>query len=323
MEKKFIYCALTMDVEPNISRIVNKTGDLYTGLTKSTPALLDILKKHEVPFTWFITHDYWGKISIKFPSIVKKMSKIGEIGCHVHFRRKEERYYTDYNFQLELIKNATNSLREQGYPVKSFRGGNLFFNKNTLRVLEELDYEVDSSVSPGLYVKHYDLIVDHRACNYTTPYFPSYDNHCISGNSKILEIPISIYPYFHFKTRFVSFFITKNISIPLTKENYLKTINRIKKIINNNSIVILVLNFHPWNLLGNTEYKLRNIEEFILFLKSFNTRFVTMIELKTWLKSNKEFLLKTEDIKKKSRFIITKFDILKLVKRISSQRRLN
>lgn len=48
-----------MDVEPNITRIVNKAGDLYSGLTKSTPALLDILQKHdEVAFTWFITHDY-------------------------------------------------------------------------------------------------------------------------------------------------------------------------------------------------------------------------------------------------------------------------
>jgi peptidoglycan/xylan/chitin deacetylase (PgdA/CDA1 family) len=135
MEEKFIYCALTMDVEPNITRIVNETGDKYSGLTESTPALLDILKAHEVPFTWFITHDYWGKIDIKFPSLIEKMSKNGEIGCHVHFRRNKERYFTDYNFQLEIIKKATNSLREQGYPVKSFRGGNLFFNKNTLRVL--------------------------------------------------------------------------------------------------------------------------------------------------------------------------------------------
>jgi hypothetical protein len=181
---------------------------------------------------------------------------------------------------------------------------------------------VDSSVRPGSYSTHHDLVVDHRACDYTKPYFPSYENHCIAGNSKILEIPISNYPYIQIKTRLVSVFIPKNIPMPLTKDKYYKTNSRIRKLVKKRPIVTLVLICHPWELLGNTENKLRYIERFILDMKSFNARFVTLIELKKWLKSTTEVLPKNENMRKKSRFIITKWDILKLAKQITLQRHL-
>ena len=310
-EGSSVRCALTIDVEPNIIEIMTKTGEKYSGLTKAMPKLLDILTEHEISATWFITHDYWGKINREFPSLVERMSNNGEIGCHVHFRGEKEVYYTGYDFQMELIERATNSLRDQGFDVNSFRGGNHFFNENTLRVLEELNYEVDSSVLPGLYSKPYpDLIVNHKERLSTKPYFPSYTNHCIPGSSKILEIPLAVYPYFQFNTRLVSVLIARQLSMPLTGEHLLRINRMIKKGIKEDFIPI-VLSAHPWNFLDSMERQLQYLEEFIVDMKSLDVKFVTLKEIRReWLKRNKEVL------GKKPRLIITASDILKLAKPI-------
>lgn len=307
-----INVALTMDVEPNTTKIVKESGEKFTGLTEAMPRLLDILSEHKIPVTWFITHDYWGKIDEEFPSLVERMSNNGEIGCHVHFRREKEVYYTDYDFQMEIIERATNSLRNQGFNVKSFRGGNLFFDENTLRVLEKLDYEIDSSVSPGLYFRQYsDLLIDHKECLSTEPYFPSYMNHCIPGSSKILEIPLSVYPYLQFHTGLVSFFISRPLSMALTKGHLYRINSMIRKQGVKENYFLITLSAHPWNFLDDIEMRLQYFEEFVADMNSLNVKFVTLKMIrKEWLKKNREISVK------KSRFIITTSDLLKLVKPI-------
>ena len=281
--KNSLRCAITIDIEPNLTRIVNKTGDKYSGITKAMPKLLDLLAKHSVPFTWFITHDYWGKMNQEFPSLVERMSNNGEIGCHVHFRNEKE-YHTDYNFQVDLIKKATNSLREQGFNVKSFRGGNLFFNEHTLKVLEDLNYEVDSSVYPGMYLeRHNNLTINHKQCTSIKPYFLSNTNHCIPGSSKILEIPVTVHPYFQLNTRLVSFFISRSLPTPLTSEYLLRTHNFSKKIIRKDSSIPIVILAHPWEFIDNTEKKLKYLEKFILSMKSSDVKFVTLNQMSACL----------------------------------------
>jgi peptidoglycan/xylan/chitin deacetylase (PgdA/CDA1 family) len=304
-----IYVALTMDIEPNNKPIEKKSGKKYSGLTEAMPKLLDILSDSKVPCTWFITHDYWGKINEEFPSLVERMNNNGEIGCHVHFRRDEEIYYTNRNFQREIIERATNSLRDQGFDVKSFRGGNLFFDENTLRVLEQLNYEIDSSVLPGMHSKPYpDLMINHKECTSTKPYFPSNINHCIPGSSKILEIPISVHPYFHLNTKLVSFFIARSLSMPLTKEHSSEINKAIKKNMTIGNHTLLNLFAHPWNFLDNTARKLQYFEDFLANMKLLNAKFVTLKMIK------KEYTKRNIEISaKKSSFNITTYDILKLV----------
>lgn len=310
MEGSSIRLALTIDVEPNSIEIVTKTGEKYSGLTEAMPKLLDILTEHKISATWFITHDYWGKIDQEFPSLVERMSNNGEIGCHAHFRREKEVYYTDYDFQMEIIERATNSLRSKGFDVKSFRGGNLFFDENTLRVLEELNYETDSSVFPGIYSKPYpDLIVNHKKRLSIKPYFPSCMNHCIPGSSNVLEIPLACYPYFQFNTRLVSVFIARSLPMPLTGEDLLRINGRIKKMIKKDFPPI-VLSVHPWNFLDDMEKRLQYLEEFILDMKSLAVKFVTLKEIR------REWLKREGETSKKTRFIITTSDILKLAKPI-------
>jgi peptidoglycan/xylan/chitin deacetylase (PgdA/CDA1 family) len=141
-----IKLALTMDVEPLPPEMLGCFKDRDAPLA-AVSTFLDLTERYNIPVTYFITHDYWDKIDFRFPHLVQRMSEIGEIGCHTHFRDNRI-YRTDHGFQRMLIESATDALRSQGFDVRSFRGGAWFFNRDTLRVLEELNYSIDSSIKP-------------------------------------------------------------------------------------------------------------------------------------------------------------------------------
>jgi len=303
--KNRIKIGLTIDVEPNISKIVSKTNDKYSGLTKAIPKILDVVTKHAVPVTWFITHDYWSKINLEFPSLVEKMNDNGEIGCHVHFRRKEERYYSDYDFQMEIIEKATSSLRSQGYDVRSFRGGNYFFDENTLKVLEELNYQIDSSVVPGLHSKLYpDVIINHKEYLCNEPYFPSYKDHRMPGNSKILEIPLSICPYFEFHGKLISVYLGNILNMKKPARNLLKNVKKIIRIWRDKkNIPIALLTAHPWDFLFHMKERIHSLEKFIIQIQNqLNAEFVSLSKIK------RDFVAKNGYEFKQSPLIITKSD---------------
>lgn len=183
--------ALTCDVERDYS--------IKNNMTK----IHKIFKKYDVVGTWFIQHDlgkYYtkdcGTVDDRFPEIVNSLNEIGEIGTHVHFRNKNGRFQPDYDFQKMLIENATNSLRDNGYNIRSFRGGDHFFTKETFQILNELDYKIDSSIMQG-FTRQLDesFRLDYRIYQkidfFNTPYFLDSDNFLIEGKSNLLEIPVT------------------------------------------------------------------------------------------------------------------------------------
>lgn len=298
--------ALTIDVEPNSPSITRKLGEIYSGLTTVMPRLLDLAEKYDVPFTWFITHDYCGRIDDKFPSLFERMSKNGEIGCHVHFVGEEGKHHTDYSFQRHLIEKATYSLRSKGFDVVSFRGGNLFFDENTLRILEEFDYEVDSSVRPGFFSEPIRrFMIDHRQCVSMKPYFPSRTNHSVPGDSKVLEVPLAVYPLMNINAIVLNVCLSFPLRINHVTENPYKVYMTVQKLDKKYDTPI-VLFCHPWDLLFNIENKFDNIERFLKKCKETSTKFYTMNEIKKGLSRNKG------DMKTKifaSGHILTSYDL--------------
>lgn len=163
------------------------------------------------------------------------MSQIGEIGTHVHFRKKDGKFCYDFEFQKDLIEEATYSLKSKGFDIHSFRGGDLFFNNDTLKILENLRYEVDSSVLQGFSRKIQDhFFINHRIqkikININEPYYLSDKNYLLSGKSSILEIPVTNLAFFLKKPSFfipfpipgndrlgnisnISFFLTKILGV--------------------------------------------------------------------------------------------------------------
>lgn len=278
--------ALTFDVEPNSSYYTEKTGDKFSGLTKAAPKVLEVFSKNKVPATWFITHDKEHKVDVDYPWLVEDMNENGEIGCHVHFRNysvEKSWYDSSLDFQKEIIGDATHSLRDMGFRVQSFRGGNNFFNENTLKVLEEFGYKTDSSVVPGFCATPYSgFLVDHKQRLYSKPYFPTYTNHCIPGKSKILEIPITVRSYARFHMKFFSLLLGRPMSVVGLPYALFKDISVVTK----DSLKLfekefpIVLTAHPYNFIDNTVEKINNLGSFIIKAKNeLHAQFVTIDEV--------------------------------------------
>ena len=276
--KNIIRIALTCDVERDSS------------IKNDLPKVIDIFNEFKAVGTWFIQHDFgkyytehFGRVDEKFPEILEKLSHIGEIGSHVHFRNKKGEFCSDFNFQKQLLEKATDSLRSKGYNVKSFRGGDHFFNNDTLKVLEELNYEIDSSVMQGFSRKiHGNFLINHKirksGLKINEPYFLSKDNYLEPGESNILEIPVTNLAFFLKKpTFFIPFPIPGNIKIgKISNLSFLfsKFLGFLK-----NDILIVFL-FHDFNLCGkNSIYNFRKFIEKCTNDK--NTKFVTLKEVKS------------------------------------------
>ena len=78
-----------------------------------------------------------------------------------------------------------------GYKPVSFRAGNNHFHAGMLKILEKNSIKYDSSVIPNLNEVSNGVERNNHVGAPFTPYFPSYEDHCKKGNSKILEIPIN------------------------------------------------------------------------------------------------------------------------------------
>lgn len=210
------------------------------------------------------------------------MSQIGEIGTHVHFRKKDGKFCSDFEFQKNLIEEATYSLISKGFDIHSFRGGDLFFNNDTLKILENLHYEVDSSVMQGFSKKiQDDFFIDHRIqkikININEPYFLSNNNYLISGKSNILEIPVTNLAFFLKKPSFI-------IPFPIPGNDKLGNISNISFLITKilgfvKKNIPIVFIFHDFNF--NRRNSLNYFLNFIDKCTSDkNIKFVTLNEIK-------------------------------------------
>jgi len=80
-----------------------------------------------------------------------------------------------------------------GYHPRSFRAGRFGIGNNTLRLLAELGYEVDSSVTPGLDWKLTEGRSDHSSAP-LEPYPGNENRFDRQGTLPVLEVPVTIRP---------------------------------------------------------------------------------------------------------------------------------
>lgn len=103
----------------------------------------------------------------------------------------------NYERQKEDILRATKEMeRCIGVRPTMFRTPNFSINEGTLRALEQLDYEIDSSILPGRFVKKWKIfpVLDHRRAP-QVPYNPSTSDPMEKGDSSVLEIPLTENPH--------------------------------------------------------------------------------------------------------------------------------
>lgn len=138
---------------------------------------------------------------------VLKATRGCELGTHLHgefvepHRRRSDManertsdMQCTYSEDIELLKmrNLSDMFTTRfGRRPLSFRAGRFGVGGNTVRCLEELGYLVDSSVTPTLRWDYPEGLVDFsRAGN--QPYRPSREDIASPGDSRLLEVPVSI-----------------------------------------------------------------------------------------------------------------------------------
>jgi peptidoglycan/xylan/chitin deacetylase (PgdA/CDA1 family) len=240
--KKFM---ITMDIEQDIS---SKLKDSYKGI-EVLPKFLDLLNKHDLKASFFTTAD----VCMKYPEILSRIVvEKHELGCHG--LNHEMFWFKSYRKQFWEIKKATQIIENvTGIRPKMFRTPNFGVSGKTIKALENLNYEIDSSVMPnsvtrifkGLYKVH-SLTGAPR-----TPYYPSKKDVTKEGNSQILEIPLTESPI-------------KGVSIgsgSLNKFGIDKMVHTLSQV-EQDYIMFLM---HPWELVNLRNYY-PDLKEWVLEL---------------------------------------------------------
>ncbi len=184
---------MTVDVE-SFSIHLNRC-DISTGrrvYEEGLPSLLDLFAKHDTKATFYFT----GEITEMFPeSIEIVIDHDHEVGCH-GFDHTPDRAFDNlpYDEQVKELKRAKETIEDIAGRIRSFRAPMLRINEDTVRALEATGFTSDSSICSqrfdgpltfGSRKKLKWLFAPRK------PYFLSYNSLIRSGNSNILEIPIS------------------------------------------------------------------------------------------------------------------------------------
>jgi len=134
--KRMAQVALTIDVEQDAAPFLNT----WQGVEKGLPIMLEVLAKHDVPATFFVT----GLAAERFPKLIAEISRKYEVSCHGYEHERFDKLAVDE--QRKRIQKATEILQKiTGAKPLGFRAPNFKFTVQTLTILEEIGYVYDAS----------------------------------------------------------------------------------------------------------------------------------------------------------------------------------
>jgi len=128
--------ALTIDVEQDAPPQL----DTWLGMEEGLPILLNLLSKHKIRATFFVT----GQAAEKFPTLVKKISQEHEVGCHGYEHERFDKLNAQEQFRR--IELATKVLKKiTGRRVLGFRTPNFRPSPHAFAALKKMGYLYDAS----------------------------------------------------------------------------------------------------------------------------------------------------------------------------------
>ncbi len=202
-----IYCVISIDTECDQGSHWRSLWPMrFTSVTGLIPDVLQrIFLKHGVMPTYLLSPEVLEDQTCV--GILKSLSHV-ELGSHLHgefvepFRKPVGASISDfqamYSPDVEAAKmaNLTRLFEERmGFKPTSFRAGRWGISPKTFKILEDLGYLVDSSVTPYFIWKFPDYVLDYKTA-FDVPYFPSEENLLARGNMKLLQVPVTIYSHY-------------------------------------------------------------------------------------------------------------------------------
>jgi hypothetical protein len=200
---------LTIDVEIDAGpKWRTSNPATYEGVIKGIDILQTLCDTYGVKPVYLISPAVM--VDEKSVEFLKSLDKQRcELGTHLHgeYIEPEARFpgpdfsgcdpqdmQCQYDKELEFakLKNLTQKfINLFGYPPKSFRAGRFGARGWTVECLEKLSYTHDTSVTP---FRNWHDIADFSKPASLSPYHPSKEDICETGDSAIIEVPVSITP---------------------------------------------------------------------------------------------------------------------------------
>ncbi len=154
-----------------------------------TMEIVRLAEKYAVPFTWLIHVsglDSSANTELYYREYFHKIPSWHEVGLNVHFEN-DRGYVDDPKERGKIIQMAKDILKSHRVKPTSFRAGCFALQASDIKYLEDIGIWVDSSSVSG---SDYRMLVDWTG-GPTVPYFLSYEDVRLSGDSKVLEVPIA------------------------------------------------------------------------------------------------------------------------------------
>lgn len=265
------YVSISFDLErdpPTINR-----GQISFKGVENTPMILDVLERHNVRGTFFVT----GRVVDLYPGIVEEIYRRGhEVAVHGgYYHDSPIRTLPKGEQRGVILDTVTRIEKVSGRRPLGYRAPGHLIGRDTILVLEELGFVYDSSVVPSVLGK---LLYDHALSSPDFPYHPSSENPFTVGEMRLKEIPLTCV------------FLNGNLDTLLayqgeiiTKLELLLAVFRCKV-----ARKPLVVYLHPGLMvdLPNEsqkyrygEYLIRKFDGILYFLDGLNVKYITLEEI--------------------------------------------
>jgi len=201
---------ITIDTEGDNSW--NRPQEISAENAKSIPRFQELCEKYQFKPTYLTNYEMAKDEA--FVEITRDILKrgTGEVGMHLHAWNSpplipltdDDHHWHPYliEFHQDIMRQKIDymtKLLEDTFQTKmtSHRAGRWAFNEIYARILEDLGYRVDCSVTPGVsWNKSGQAPAGIKGTDYSSfprkAYFLDMDSISRPGNSKLLEVPVSI-----------------------------------------------------------------------------------------------------------------------------------
>ncbi|MFW9843768.1 MAG: hypothetical protein ACFFEV_04265 [Candidatus Thorarchaeota archaeon] len=203
---------LHLSIDTEADNLWNKTDEIHLNNLNAIPRFQQLCDDFSFPPTYLVTYPVANlpKGKDMLGDIVK--SNRAEIGAHLHpwscppfesiTSNDSFHHPCPHHLPIDLFRRKMETLTAKikesfgKYPV-TYRGGRWGIIGSHLSILEELGYKVDTTVTPQISWKIIARASKGKnGINFSdaplNPYYPSSENICVPGESKILEIPLTV-----------------------------------------------------------------------------------------------------------------------------------